>query len=290
MAESYDDFVAGWTSGAAAMLATQPLDMAITRLQSGSAAPVKVLVEETRSVTVLWRGITPLLLSAPINNALMFIGYGAGKRAAERDASNNPGSLLPVFVGGCVGGFAQSFIQSPLELLKVRWQLAEGSATPALMGELMRQQTDGNTGIGARIPPLLHRGLLATLARDVIPHGVWFSAYDWSKSSLQEPEGNTVNVGVQVAAGAFAATAAWLVGYPADVLKTRCQMQGAPSSILDAARQLHAEAGIAGFYKGLTLKLLRAVPMSVIGFFVYEVVYRKLGRLRVQGGAQEVGS
>ena len=40
------------------------------------------------------------------------------------------------------------------------------------------------------------------------------------------------------------------------------------------------EAGLCGFYAGFALKLARAVPMSVIGFFVYERVYAEMRRLR----------
>ena len=67
-------------------------------------------------------------------------------------------------------------------------------------------------------------------------------------------------------------------------------MAGAPSTMLGAARQLHAQSGLAGFYHGLTLKLARAIPMSVIGFFVYEIVYAKLGRLRGRGEPQGAAS
>jgi hypothetical protein len=53
-------------------------------------------------------------------NALLFAGYGAGLQWSER--SRETGTTPPlwhVFVGGCAGGFAQSFLASPVELLKV---------------------------------------------------------------------------------------------------------------------------------------------------------------------------
>jgi len=127
--------------------------------------------------------------------------------------------------------------------------------------------------------------LNATLLRDVIPHGVWFAAYEWSKTQLEKREAvhsiaTESSVGAaaadvqlstpaQLAAGSFAAIAAWVVGYPADLLKTRCQMEGGPANISEAARLVHAEGGLPAFYAGLGLKLLRAVPMSAVGFFAY---------------------
>ena len=43
-------------------------------------------------------------------------------------------------------------------------------------------------------------------------------------------------------------------------------------------RVVHAEGGLRAFYSGLGLKLLRAVPMSAIGFFAYERTMAILAR------------
>ena len=102
MAENVEDFVAGWASGALATLATQPVDFAITRLQAGSATTVAGTLT-SESLPALWRGITPLLVVQPVSNALMFVGYGAGKGYAERNHLTGGSALLPVFIGGCAG-------------------------------------------------------------------------------------------------------------------------------------------------------------------------------------------
>jgi Mitochondrial carrier protein len=44
------------------------------------------------------------------------------------------------------------------------------------------------------------------------------------------------------------------------------------NGLLDTARAMYAAEGAGVFYRGLSLKLARAVPMSVVGFFVYEEV------------------
>ena len=62
---------------------------------------------------------------------------------------------------------------------------------------------------------LATRGLHATFHRDVIPHGVWFWVYDRCKRTYGDDGMATM------ASGAVAAAVAWVVGYPADVLKTR---------------------------------------------------------------------
>ena len=87
MAENTADFVAGWASGAVATLATQPVDLVITRLQAGTARSISGAIS-AEPITALWRGMGPLLAVQPISNALMFVGYGAGKSAGytELDA------------------------------------------------------------------------------------------------------------------------------------------------------------------------------------------------------------
>ena len=83
---------------------------------------------------------------------------------------------------------------------------------------------------------------------------------------------------VPLLAGAGAATVAWAVGYPADLIKTRIQAD--PSNhqltIMQTVNILRAEANGSwlALYRGFGLKLVRSVPASMIGFTVYEGVKR----------------
>ena len=286
MAENVDDFIAGWASGVAGLALTQPVDFVLTRMQTGRPAAAE------GSLLGMFRGAMPLFATVPLNNAMLMYGYGIGKSISE---SRGESSLLPIFIGGCAGGFAQSFLQSPVELLKVRLQLAASGQQPstsALTLELLRPSTGASSAPAATtvVPPLLSRGLYATLLRDVVPHGVWFLSYDWAKRKLEQraaaalpsarlpAEPPPLGAVEQLSAGAYAAVAAWVVGYPADVIKTRCQMVGGYPSVRDAAQSIYREGGVRAFYRGLGLKLLRAVPQSAAGFFVYEYVMGVLSR------------
>lgn len=53
-------------------------------------------------------------------------------------------------------------------------------------------------------------------------------------------------------------------------------MEGGHGSVAEAVRAIHAEGGLRAFYNGLGLKLLRAVPQSAAGFFVYEYTMKVL--------------
>lgn len=75
------------------------------------------------------------------------------------------------------------------------------------------------------------------------------------------------------------AIAFFFSGYPWDVIKTRIQAAGmrqAPSGVVATARHMGSVDGMGVFYRGFGLKLARAVPMSMIGFFAYEVSAKQL--------------
>ncbi|CAN0432055.1 unnamed protein product, partial [Hapterophycus canaliculatus] len=123
---------------------------------------------------------------------------------------------------------------------------------------------------------------------------VWFATYEWCKQEFSRREGvkasdnGALSIGAQLISGGVAATIAWVVGYPFDVIKTRVQgarleapagggvKTTAPSGVVATARDMAGAEGMGVFYRGLGLKLARAVPMSMVGFFAYEVAAKQL--------------
>ena len=196
--------------------------------------------------------------AVPLQNALLMGGYGVGQNWVDRD---HPDRLTAIFVGGCTGGVVQSFLMSPVEFVKVSTQIQRAGATPLSARDLILKLVRGNvpTGLGA------------TLLRDGIPHGVWFAAYEAAKRKLQEDWPEVGPVLPPLGAGAFAATVAWAVGYPADLIKTRIQA-GASTGIWNTGRGIVEEHGWRGLYRGFAMKLVRAIPASMIGFGTYEFV------------------
>eukprot|EP00903_Cladosiphon_okamuranus_P014032 g13049.t1 len=317
MAEGLVDFGAGWISGAVSIALTQPLDSVLVRVQAGSTSKSNTGSKSCSSLSAVaameglassggtrafWRGAGPMLCSVPAQNALLFAGYGAGLGWCSTEgssASHGPPSLWHVFAGGCAGGFAQSFIMSPVELVKVRLQLADGAVLSAAgTTPTVTAPAGGNGGAGEAfalaagvvrsfgLSGLLSTGLGATMGRDVLPHGVWFATYEWCKQEFSRREGvkasdnGALSVGAQLASGGIAATTAWIVGYPFDVIKTRIQgvrieEASRRSGVLATARQMAKVDGAGVFYRGFGLKLARAVPMSMIGFFAYELAAKQ---------------
>jgi solute carrier family 25 carnitine/acylcarnitine transporter 20/29 len=279
--EWWIDFVAGWVSGAVSVVACQPLDTILTRLQAGGnvlvvvqpvqAAGVQAAAGVTASATVagagagagttaslsistatitgrtlisnfgirsLWKGSSPMIGAVPFQNALLMGGYGFGKRYADNSNnsnngnSNNSNTLLPVFIGGCIGGILQSFLMSPIEWIKVNQQTsitAISTSSNNTAGTTVMKQFLNNKS------NLWNRGLTATLLRDGIPHGCWFASYEYCKTIMSSSSSSEIydyeassnkndsdsssssssssfykTVTVPVVSGAIAATAAWV--------------------------------------------------------------------------------
>jgi len=277
------DSLAGWAAGAASAVCAQPCDTVLTRMQAasgtwgGGARAVARHVVGSGGVVALWRGVSAMCAVVPVQNAALFAGYGVGERAARAlggrggtEASTTTG-LTYVFVGGTVGGVAQSFIVNPFELVKVAQQQSVERSGYEAASRLAKR-----VGAGG----LLTSGLGATMLRDGLPHGVWFVAYEWAKANWLstfhgEGEKTPSPVG-SMSCGAFAGTAAWAVGYPFDTIKTRVQasaVRGETLSVREATSALVAERAL---YRGFSLKLLRTIPSSAVCFLVYEEAMRLL--------------
>lgn len=290
---------------------------------------------ETAGFSALWRGSSPMITAVPLQNALLMGGYGAGQKYAADYAPDHV--LAAVFVGGSAGGFLQSFLMSPVEYIKVSQQCAAAAGAGAAAGAAAGQAaattataTGQTTTASSAVWKLItqsnasvwRRGLGATLLRDGIPHGVWFTTYEVTKQELttyyrtvreekhmhmrnnnidnnnidndslnktdMEEQSVEEQVLVPLVAGAMAATAAWTVGYPADLIKTRIQAASTNANagnthagIIQTAKLLIQESGgsvITGLYRGFGLKLVRSVPASMIGFSVYEYVKKHIER------------
>lgn len=287
------DLLAGFLSGTISTLAVHPIDTVLTRYQArggayaasaaasqavanaSASAPAAGPVVEARALaasfglTSLWRGAPALVGAAPFQNALLMAGYGVGRRwSSGVGGGGTDGEHLPsqerlsaVFVGGCVGGVLQCLVASPAELFKVRSQVLDMITSPQ----------------GTK--PRLTAGMGATVLRDGIPHGIWFASYEWCKGYLGSSDKSVEQQSwaVPLFSGAFAASVAWGVGYPADLIKTRIQA-GRAEGILQATQELVAQGRTEGrnisvvriLYRGFSMKLARAVPASAIGFVTYE--------------------
>ncbi|KEG10525.1 mitochondrial carrier protein [Trypanosoma grayi] len=91
-------------------------------------------------------------------------------------------------------------------------------------------------------------------------------------------------------AGGCSGVAFWTAFFPADVVKTRVQVDPTFASyrFMEALRQLYLEGGIRALYCGWSLTAVRAFPSNAAIFVTYDLcmrVFRKQHQQRQQHSA-----
>ena len=219
--------------------------------------------------------------------AVTFSTYGASLRLLGSPHGSPSISLLDVFVAGCASGFAQSFIASPVELVKTRLQLqGQGVMLPYAkrMGLISCCQhiykMEGIRGVS--------RGFMTTLWRDVPSFGVYFVVYEWSRRFLSQCFSSGSNGGIPdpiivFLAGGTAGAVSWAITYPFDVIKSRIQADGmhgrlAYQGFLHCTVKSIQEVGYGVLTRGMGVCVMRAFPAEGSILLTYEIVLKLLGQ------------
>ncbi|XP_011189090.1 mitochondrial basic amino acids transporter isoform X2 [Zeugodacus cucurbitae] len=262
------DFIAGCLGGCAGVLVGHPFDTVKVHLQMqdvknpvyrGTFHCISSLVR-TDGAKSLYRGMSSPLMGISVVNAIVFGVYGNVQRQMV-----DSHSLYSHFIAGCVSGFAQSIVCSPMELAKTRMQLQHmDPKAPQFKSPIqcIRHiiQTEGFKGG--------FRGLGMTALRDVPGFAAYFVSYEWFMSLKEKP-----SVPHALTAGGIAGIASWLVCYPTDVIKTLLQADGMSSAPVykgawDCAVKNYNKDGLHFFFRGLNSTIIRAFPSNAACFYV----------------------
>lgn len=259
-ANSVIDVLSGVFGAACLVASGNPFDTAKVRLQtqpgrySHSFACIARMVHE-EGITSLWKGASPALASAVIENAVVFSANGVLRRlmAASTHSGDEAGitAAEQALIGGAAGVLSSTAI-CPAEVIKCRMQYQGSSATIAALRaaappRLYRSTLHALfTIVRTEGPMALFSGLPALWARDIPFNAVFLGSYRLHCVLLSEtvlgaaaPAHDAIPGWMALAAGSLAGATAWGVVYPFDVLKSRAQVAGM------AAAQAAAAAGAA---------------------------------------------
>jgi solute carrier family 25 protein 38 len=93
-----------------------------------------------------------------------------------------------------------------------------------------------------------------------------------------EDDKGVIQAATHFTCGMMAGFMASLVTHPADVVKTRMQIQPEVyRSIIHASRKILADTGPRGFLIGFAPRMLRRALMSAFAWTIYEEIMRKIG-------------
>ncbi|KAJ7355677.1 carnitine/acyl carnitine carrier [Mycena albidolilacea] len=288
------DFLAGTLAGTAGLIAGFPFDTVKVRLQTPELAghyrgsitrAIATIVNEER-VFGLYKGITSPLLTFALMNGLVFASYKFFLRLQCPLIAD--ASLTQITLAGMGSGVISAIITTPTELIKIRQQQWTGTSTARGVAAGIFK-AGGFTG--------LYRGSLSTALRDC-GYGAYFASYEATVRTLTAPGGKREGWPVLVA-GAVAGIVGWLVTFPLDVVKTRVQGSG-PGALLSPGTapiiggaetpvvnpycttwstivHSYRAEGLLVFYRGLAPTLIRAVPVNMVTFGVFEIIVNAFG-------------
>jgi hypothetical protein len=140
----------------------------------------------------------------------------------------------------------------------------------------------------------LYKGVLYHLLRDSIGFGVFFGIFETMQyfgktytSKVWKFESNSphdhpnrpkelalADGCVVIFSGALAGASFQLISYPLETLKTKSRKLRKifpEKSIPQVNRMVIKQVGIAGLFKGVSSQLIRVMPPSALGLFVYEI-------------------
>ncbi|XP_065334987.1 calcium-binding mitochondrial carrier protein Aralar1 isoform X3 [Cloeon dipterum] len=278
--ESGYRFTLGSIGGAVGATAVYPIDLVKTRMQNQRAGSFigelmyrnsfdcckKVIRHE--GFLGLYRGLVPQLMGVAPEKAIKLT-----MNDLVRDKFMDKNGNLPLYgeiiAGGCAGG-SQVIFTNPLEIVKIRLQVAGEIATASKISALSVVKELGFFG--------LYKGAKACFLRDIPFSAIYFPAYAHMKVKLADENGYNHPLSL-LAAGAIAGVPAASLVTPADVIKTRLQVvaragQTTYNGVIDAAKKIYVEEGMKAFWKGATARVFRSSPQFGVTLVTYEVLQR----------------
>lgn len=267
----YANLIGGGIAGVVGTSIMFPMDMVKTRLQNqktgdklynGGVDCFRKIIKNEGGVRALYRGLSANLVGVTPEKALKLAVNDYLRQTLQGDKPEIP--YIYEVLSGAGAGFCQVVATNPMEIVKIRLQVAGESKQTRNLVEVVREL--GLKG--------LYKGAPATLLRDVPFSMVYFSLYGRVKRYFTDADGN-----IPIAKVFLSSTIAGVIGAtvatPMDVIKTRLQVKPKPgdpvyTGIRDCYQQILKNEGRSAFFKGVVPRCLIISPLFGIALVVYE--------------------
>lgn len=181
-----NDLVCGSCAGLSYILTAHPLDSIKVRMQLERRPNISLrsIIKETyahEGFRGFYKGMGSPLITIPAVNSIVFASYELAKRMMGVRVGEEC-TFQQSIIAGSFGGFMNSFILSPIELVKCRLQVQrENKSTAYYKGpyDCLRKII-----VEEGISNGLFRGLASTLARETPCYAGQFAAYYSTKQAL----------------------------------------------------------------------------------------------------------
>ncbi|KAK5715631.1 mitochondrial aspartate-glutamate transporter agc1 [Elasticomyces elasticus] len=295
-------FGLGAIAGAFGAFMVYPIDLVKTRMQNQRSARVGQMlyknswdcatkVVRNEGFRGLYSGVLPQLVGVAPEKAIK-LTVNDLVRGNFTDVKTGAIDFKWEMLAGASAGTCQVVFTNPLEIVKIRLQVqGEAMKAAARDGEAIPKRSA--MWIVRHLGLLgLYKGASACMLRDAPFSAIYFPTYAHLKRDFFG-ESPTKKLGVLqlLTAGAIAGMPAAYLTTPADVIKTRLQVEARKgessyNGIRDAARSIYRDEGAKAFFKGGPARILRSSPQFGFTLAGYEVLQ---GMLPLPGEHDEEG-
>lgn len=304
--EALKDIVFGSTAGILGKYVEYPFDTVKVRLQSQSDAPGamklsgpvdafrQAFASPEGPIRSLYRGISAPLVGAAVETSSLFFSYRIAQNVwinwspalrKEKELSKD-GKVELAFTAllacGAISGAFTSLALTPIELVKCKMQVSTPNPIDPTTGTLRSPTIPSVMRAVFKTQGLLGfwHGQMGTLIRETGGSAAWFGSYEGVKILFRKYDKSIekideVKVWQQMLGGAAAGMSYNFMFYPADTIKSRMQTEDvgkARTTFMSVGRELWAQQGLKGFYRGCGITVARSAPSSAIIFTIYETL------------------
>ncbi|XP_052000916.1 solute carrier family 25 member 47-B isoform X1 [Xyrauchen texanus] len=282
------DFIAGSVGGAFGVAVGYPLDTVKVRVQtqrqySGVWDCVKTTCR-TEGVGGFYRGMSMPVTTVSFSSSLVFGTYRNVLHYLHQMRHRNAAHAhhkADIFLSGFAGGVAQVSVMSPADIVKVRLQCQTEPLHPIRPDSRPKYRGPVHCVLSiAREEGVLglYKGSGALALRDGPSFATYFLTYNSIcdlLSSGSQPEWRVV-----LLAGGVSGMCGWAIGTPMDVIKCRLQVDGVSKrryrGFFHCITHSVKTEGAGVLFKGLSVNCVRAFPVNMCVFGMYELVVRIL--------------
>lgn len=224
-------------------------------------------IAKVEGVSSLWSGLSPTLVLAVPTTMIYFTTYEQLKAKFVKSSSNPAkyATIISLTSGGLARMVAVAVV-SPVELIRTKMQAQKMPLIEVRKAVKITLKAEGVIG--------LWKGVGATLLRDVPFSSVYFPLYEYLRprdTHLDYWNHFSHIFLASLVSGSIAGT----VTMPADVIKTRFQLELGETGIRMTSKQVIEEIlsnhGRRGFFMGLVPRLLKVSPACAIMMSSYEI-------------------
>jgi solute carrier family 25 carnitine/acylcarnitine transporter 20/29 len=294
-----ESFIAGSISGMASIVVCHPFDVLRTKIQLSTTnlSYYKILQNEFH-FSNLYKGFLVPFAAQGLYKAIVFSTFSFSNNYLHRGEQ----SSLSTFFSGLLAGTLNSFVVSPVELVRTRIILENKTANSNQLYSIYEcvKNIKSEKGLFG-----LWRGIIPTIIRDGPGVGFYMFSFRYFKNyfssfiSLKRHEFNNNNTWlIKICAGSLAGISFWIWALPMDTIKTLIEsektvvgkMQSNVSFIEKyfkpvqlTVQKLMANGvynGIKKLYNAWPLAISRGIPSAAVTLTTFDVVSEYLISIR----------